>query len=59
MLVERSNFKAIWGVAKRLIAGTDKMEWDVISSVGVSLYRMKYCAWPQQVKKIKWVKMPV
>ena len=41
--MEKSSFKEILRMAKRIIARGDKIVWDIAASVGISLYRIKHC----------------
>lgn len=43
MLMEKSSFKEICRMAKRIIAGGGKMDRDLAASAEISFYRIKHC----------------
>lgn len=43
MLMEKSSFKEVCRMAKRIIAGGGKMDRDLAASAEISFYRIKHC----------------
>lgn len=42
--MESSNFKEMKRMAKKIIARGDKMDCDLVASIGIGLCRIKHCA---------------